>query len=105
MLKVQGTRGKTNNDWEYTAKKHARLRSCREYGFKYDQVEMWNSVSIEIYHPFKIQIKKIKPTKMEGIILTNLGRNSVSIERFGGRVTAPIKRTTLGCRSLRIILI
>jgi hypothetical protein len=25
-----------------------------------------------------------------------LGRNSVMIERFGGRVTAPIKRTTFG---------
>lgn len=25
-----------------------------------------------------------------------LGRNSVTIERFGGRVTAPMKRTTFG---------
>lgn len=32
-----------------------------------------------------------------------LGRNSVMIERFGGRVTAPMKRTTFGCRSLSII--
>lgn len=32
-----------------------------------------------------------------------LGRNSVTIERLGGRVTAPIKRTTFGWRNLRII--
>lgn len=32
-----------------------------------------------------------------------LGRNSVMIERFGGRVTAPIKSTTFGCCSLSII--
>ena len=32
-----------------------------------------------------------------------LGRNSVMIDRFGGRVTAPIKRTTFGWRNLRII--
>lgn len=32
-----------------------------------------------------------------------LGRNSEMIERLGGRVTAPIKRTTFGWRSLRII--
>ena len=32
-----------------------------------------------------------------------LGRNSVKIERLGIRVTAPIKRTTFGCRSLFII--
>lgn len=35
----------------------------------------------------------------------NLGRNSVNIERFGGRVTAPMNRTTLGCLSLNIISI
>lgn len=34
---------------------------------------------------------------------TNLGRNSVNIERFGGRVTAPIKSTTLGCLNLNMI--
>ena len=34
---------------------------------------------------------------------TYLGRNSVKIERLGIRVTAPIKRTTFGCRSLFII--
>jgi hypothetical protein len=32
-----------------------------------------------------------------------LGRNSVKIERLGVRVTAPIKRTTLGCRNRFII--
>lgn len=32
-----------------------------------------------------------------------LGRNSVIIERCGGRVTAPIKSTTFGWRNLRII--
>lgn len=35
--------------------------------------------------------------------LTYLGRNSVTIERFGARVTAPMKRTTLGCLTLFII--
>ena len=39
---------------------------------------------------------------MEGEYLY-LGRNSVTMDRFGGRVTAPIKRTTFGWRSLRII--
>lgn len=34
---------------------------------------------------------------------TYRGRNSVTIERFGGRVTAPIKRTTLGCLTLFMI--
>lgn len=33
----------------------------------------------------------------------NLGRNSVSIEKCGERVTAPMKRTTLGCLSLNMI--
>lgn len=32
-----------------------------------------------------------------------LGRNSVTIERLGGRVTAPMKRTTFGWRNLRIM--
>ncbi len=32
-----------------------------------------------------------------------LRRNSVMMERFGGCITAPMKRTTFGCRSLRII--
>jgi len=36
-------------------------------------------------------------------IIIYLGRNSVMIDRFGGRVTAPIKRTTFGWRNLRII--
>lgn len=35
----------------------------------------------------------------------NLGRNSVRMEKFGGRVTAPMKRTTFGCRNLNIISI
>ena len=35
--------------------------------------------------------------------LLYLGRNSVTIERFGGRVTAPMKRTTFGWRNLRIM--
>jgi hypothetical protein len=34
---------------------------------------------------------------------TYLGRNSVTIERFGARVTAPMKRTTLGCLTLFMI--
>lgn len=33
----------------------------------------------------------------------NLGRNSVSIEKCGERVTAPMKRTTFGCLSLNMI--
>lgn len=36
---------------------------------------------------------------------TNPGRNSVKIEKCGGRVTAPMKSTTLGCRSLNMISI
>lgn len=36
-------------------------------------------------------------------VFTYLGRNSVTIERFGARVTAPMKRTTFGCLSLFII--
>lgn len=36
-------------------------------------------------------------------MLEYLGRNSVTIERFGTRVTAPMKRTTFGCRSLLMI--
>lgn len=34
---------------------------------------------------------------------TNLGQNSVTIDKLGGIVTAPIKRTTLGCLSRLII--
>lgn len=36
-------------------------------------------------------------------IAAYLGRNSVIIERFGGRVTAPINRTTFGCLTLLMI--
>jgi hypothetical protein len=41
--------------------------------------------------------------KVRNKVFTYLGRNSVTIERFGARVTAPMKRTTFGCLSLFII--
>lgn len=42
-------------------------------------------------------------TEVEKVSMSYLGRNSETIDRLGGRVTAPIKRTTFGWRNLRII--
>lgn len=42
---------------------------------------------------------QVKHTNWKKKLLTNLGQNSVTIDKLGGTVTAPMKRTTLGCLS------
>lgn len=75
------------------------------YAFTYQSTQVKFAWNIRIWYWMNVVLQNIQLIMYDNKWGTELylGRNSVMIERFGGRVTAPMKRTTFGCRSLSII--